>query len=329
MSGLKPDHLQILSHLNSLKIAPWVGSRKWWPHFVYHTTSLENAVRILQNRVLLSRNRALQTDAIVRDIASTSVIANTNDRWKDYVRFYLRPKTPTLYRNEGARPAVNIVEQAHCPVPVSFMFDAASILTRQDCIFSNGNLGSNSVLTGDSAQFFCDLPFQKIYHESWIAGHERDIIFHRCAEAIIPTSVNLSSLKHVICRSQAEKDTLLNLLGWTEAQNWKDVVAVATKYPLFNGLWNFVREVNYTGTNLIIKFNVQTTNPRGPFKLTWKVKELWRDEYQDHEEQVSALPNDYNIKLNRFENKCLNFQVLLDDHLMFHSAFYHDNDMPF
>jgi hypothetical protein len=330
MTLLKNDHPKIIRKLNELKSASWVGSRKWWPHFVYHTTSMENAVRILQSGRIYSRNKASANGTIARDIASVSVITNTQDHWKDYVRFYLRPKTPTLFINEGARPKLAIREGAHCPSPVCFLFDSHSLLTREDCLFSNGNLGSSSVVVDGSADFFCQLPFEKIYHDSWRNPNERDIIFHRCAEAIVQDEVDLSGLRHVICRSNAEKDTLLALLDWNTANLWRGSISVDTRYPLFNETWNFVRDVTYTGQNLIVKFNEQTKNPRGPFKLTWRLMELWNHaQFQVNEEEVTEIPKDLNLILNRYENKCLNFQIWFDDNLMFNNNFYHDSDQPF
>lgn len=137
----KPDSRRIKTCLSNLKKADWLGTaRRWWPDFLFHVTDIQNAVSVLRMAALLSRHEAENLDVMTTDNASPGVIARTDEKWRDYVRLYFRPRTPTQYRNEGIRPTNRIELNAHCPVPIFFLFDSFSILSRDDSRFSYGNL---------------------------------------------------------------------------------------------------------------------------------------------------------------------------------------------
>src|SRR5665213_3437916 len=95
----KQDASRIRDHLAALR-KQYPPTRNWWPTFLFHFTDIQNAVGILTDGKLLARSKG----AITTDIASKQVIDHTDSEWKDYVRFYLRPRTPTQYKNEGFRP---------------------------------------------------------------------------------------------------------------------------------------------------------------------------------------------------------------------------------
>lgn len=316
--------------VDNLKQESWLQSRRWWPNFVFHTTSLKNAVNILNNGFLYSRRRVLSTSSLCDDIADQLVISGTDEKWKDFVRFYLRPKTPTLYLNEGVKPSNSIINNAHCAVPVCLLFRAKDILTNSGCIYTDGNLGSSSVQTSDDPSFFTSLPFRKIYHEGKFPPSARDeIIFHRNAEAIIPHEIDLSHLHYISCRTIAEKETLIHLLKPDSFFKWSGRIGVSTRYPVFNEQWNFVREVNFTGSQIVVNFNEQTSHPRGPFKFTWGVDLHNGGKKYEIIEPEYFLENDFEINLNSYSNKSLCFWMMLDDNLVYMNDFYHEADLPF
>lgn len=74
----KIDSHLIEQHIELLKQRFQGGYRKWWPNFVYHTTSLDNAVNILTDGRLLSRDNALSKARLRNDIADDSVISSTD-----------------------------------------------------------------------------------------------------------------------------------------------------------------------------------------------------------------------------------------------------------
>lgn len=233
----KPDAEKILAHVEHIKEQPWLTkSQQWWPDYLFHFTDILNAVKILNNGVMFSRLQLEKNKESITDIASKKVIESTDLKWKDYVRLYFRPHTPTQYNNEGFRPKEQRKLESHCPVPIFFIFDAKSIMTNQETLFSDGNLAAGA-RTGESSNFFLSLPFEKIYHDRSLCGlsdrEKRNIIFHRHAEVIIPKSLDLSSLKFIWCRSQAEYETLIHLLSPKIRQKWQKKIGVGNKPILF------------------------------------------------------------------------------------------------
>ena len=95
----KRDSPRILSKLDELSRRYRYDGRSWWPKFVFHYSALQNVVSILETGILFSRENAMSKSLIGVDGASQSVLANTSDAYKDYVRLYFRPKTPTQYSN--------------------------------------------------------------------------------------------------------------------------------------------------------------------------------------------------------------------------------------
>ncbi len=59
MTALKPDAEAIERFICTLAERLHLDStHSWWPHFLFHTTDLENAIEILESGVLLSRRDA-------------------------------------------------------------------------------------------------------------------------------------------------------------------------------------------------------------------------------------------------------------------------------
>lgn len=126
---LKPDAELIVQHLKELEKS--LGkSRSWWPRFLFHFTNIDNAVKILESGSLMCRSLLEKSGEMETDNASPEIIERTDDKWKEYVRLYFRPRTPTQFRNEGFRPEGQRTLNAHCPVPVYFLFDARKMLAR-------------------------------------------------------------------------------------------------------------------------------------------------------------------------------------------------------
>lgn len=123
------------------------------PH-VYHFTHLFNAVEIIKNRKILSRNKAEGKFA--------NAAANIVDRRSTahyYARFYYRPQTPTQFYNECLgwdsmlqtsrgksyyQRALNM-GLPKCPMPVFFKFDLSEIISHMadKCYYSTGNMQTN------------------------------------------------------------------------------------------------------------------------------------------------------------------------------------------
>ena len=305
------------------------SARERWPSYLFHCTDVLNVVNILTTGMLFGRAQAQRSGSLRVDIAAPDIIDNTGTEWQDYVRLYFRPRTPTQYRNEGFRPVAKFELGAHCPVPIYLLLDAYEILSRQDSLFTEGNLaaGTAPVRTIDDLS---RMPFNLIYHDNALRPQEvRTVVFHRNAEVLIPQRLGLRNVRRILCRSQAEYDTLRNLLPLRAWNRWAGKVGVVPRLNLFHGKWSFVEQVELATEHVLFRFNQATTTP-GPFAArvdisvpsdTGSQRYCWRnDEFMAHDVLNISLsktgnPTDYSISL------------YLDDHLAFkgrHEAY----DLP-
>lgn len=230
--------------------------RQWWSRYLFHFADLSNVLSILADDELVSRSQAAARTGRFHDSASPDIIEQTDAAWKDYVRFYLRPRTPTLYRNEGFRPVGRYALGAHCPAPVYLLFDLESVICQKGVRFSYGSLAWPDVPAFDCAADFAGMPFDLIYHDTRFEPGRRDaVIFHRHAEVIVPQRIGLAHLRWLWCRSAAEYDTLRTMLPPHLWQKWRSRVVMRTDSNLFNREWVYVERVALTPNRIIFHFN--------------------------------------------------------------------------
>ena len=76
------------------------------------------------------------------------------------------------------------------------------------------SFGANDLSLLSGTDNFAKLPFDKIYHEGAFSPENRDdIIHHRQAEVVRRDGICIKDcLKGIVCRTPAEKQTLLYLL---------------------------------------------------------------------------------------------------------------------
>jgi hypothetical protein len=295
---LKPDADRIMGRLQTLRSEAWLGqARSWWPDFLFHVTDVQNAAKILAAGQLLSRARCETTGAMAVDNASERVLGGTDPSWKEFVRFYFRPKTPFQYQTEGFRPIGSRGSlDAYCPMPIVFLFDAPALLGRADSRFSDGNLAVAQPNVGDDAVFFESLPFQQIYHDSWLTEEEkRSVVYHRHAEVIVPDRLDLSALRRIWCRSPAEQETLRSLVSDDTWSRIADRVGSSSRPNLFYRQWTFVEAVVLSATQIEIRLNPWSRTP-GPFvaridRVDERSGEIgsWTDQAFSSEEYKHAL----------------------------------------
>ena len=132
---------------------------------VYHFSHMFNAIEIIKNRKIMSRNKAEKTKVLKYDAAG-AVVHRTN-KAHPYARFYFRPKSPTQFYNEclGWDDSLTMWNKSYypqacnlhlpkCPMPVFFEFDIREIIAKMPgkCYYSSGNLQTNfaSVYNVDS-----------------------------------------------------------------------------------------------------------------------------------------------------------------------------------
>ncbi|MBD3168339.1 MAG: DUF4433 domain-containing protein [candidate division Zixibacteria bacterium] len=310
----KPDSEQIRAFIDQLCNESWLGiNRRWWPKYVFHFTDIMNAVKILEEKVLWSRDYLEGTDEMPHENASPEIIGQTDSEYKKYVRLYFRPLTPTQYRNEGFRAKRDIERDAHCPFPIYFLFDSKEILTYSNCLFSDGSLARDGQADiGSDYNFLENLPFEEIYHNMWLRDEEkREIIFRRHAEILIEESMPIDSLKHIVCRTRAEKETLLNLL------NRQFESELRNSNNLFFGEWTFIQDVDLFDDSIKMKFNPDT-NSAGPFNIRYDFLNLETGKDSIIQKDNYFVPKDaINLTLSR---KISNYEIriYIDDHIAYY-----------
>lgn len=328
MIRLKPGYERISQHIEFLSHCPWLAaSQKFWPRYLFHFTDVINAKNILTDGALFSRQRLLDSGKLKTDIASPEIIKGTQQKWKEYVRLYFRPRTPTQYSNEGIRPKDKLEYGAHCPIPVAFIFDAKEILKLQSTSFSDGNLGSRKVTVDDAVDFYLSLPFNEIYHDTGLSHLcERDkksIIFHRHAEVIVPGKLDLSSLKYIICRSKAEYETLIQLLPGLKGLKWKDSISIDTCARFFFLEWIFVRKVHLSSSSVNFHFNPPSQDFYSfPFHARLEIEEIDTDKKYFWEQKDFKIEKDLSFDLESL--RCpdhYKISFFLDDNLIYRNTY--------
>ena len=274
----KPHSSKIRSFLADLKRADWLGSaRSWWPDFLFHFTDIQNAVSILKEGAVLGRRQCQSLGLMVTDNAGQEIIGQTDEAWKDYARLYFRPRTPTQYRNEGFRPIHQRQSDAHCPVPIYFLFDSYTVLSRLDSLFTDGNLAADPQVF-DSAEGLDRIPFDYVYHDSYFPPDTRSsIVFHRHAEVVVPKQLELDSLQFIACRSQAEYETFLHhLLPPSALVRWEGKIGLATRMHLFFKHWAHVESVELNSSRVVFQFKRGPRTP-GPFHANVSITDTIND----------------------------------------------------
>ena len=295
---------------------------------MYHFSDVNNIVSILETNYLYSRNLAIEKSLLKVDIASKGIISITRNQVKSFVRLYFRPRTPTQYRNEGIRPINQRENQAHCPVPIYLMFDSAPILSLPESKFSDGNLAKKkSFYTEDIKKLF-KFPFKLIYHDSFFHDeNEKDrVVAHRNAEVIILGSLNLVSLKYLFCRSDAEKDTFLNLLSDKASQSWSSKIYVDSETNLFWKEWTYIEKVMLSSNYVILQFPPDS-KPPGPFTIKLERHDLITDEIISGKITPFMCAGRRTIKFKK-ESYEYYIKIFLDNDLVYYGYYEHD-DLPF
>lgn len=239
------------------------NSIRWWPKYFYHFTNIVNALGILNTGWIYGRKDAVENELMETDNASPSVISISQNNIKEYARLYFRPRTPTQYHNEGYKPEHirNTDVNANCPVPIFFFLDANTILNMENVKFSETSCaGIHDLNLLSGAEAFKNLPFEKIYHDTFFSQEERaDIVKHRHAEIVRLNGFPIkNALKGIVCRSVAEKQTLLYLLRAQYPNIYKKYRTKIRFSPELNLFFNngiFIKTVEYNDGKIKILFN--------------------------------------------------------------------------
>ncbi|PEZ55076.1 MULTISPECIES: DarT ssDNA thymidine ADP-ribosyltransferase family protein [Bacillus cereus group] len=310
---------------------------EWWSKYIYHFSHITNIASILNNGLLKCRNKAKTiSDKSLNDNASSEVIGGTEEKYKDYVRFYFRPLTPTQYHNEGVRAKNEITNLgAHCPVPVFLLFDTA-MLDEPNVFFSYESLASHyRVPLHQGIKKLAEAPFNYIYHHE--STHNLDgtqIRKHRHAEIVIKDQCDLQYLKKIVCRTKAEADTLKSLLDFFAFAEYSDMICYIgegtfdTKDPrtIFHGDYLKILEIQQSKSQLKVIFNKIDYHPRN-LDIRWLDEEgkvICNFVRENYVVANNKRGNQLHLRLKNFPTGqgIIKVELKLDGHLIYCNEFY-------
>ena len=289
----KADANEILDHMKQLPSSLGLdGNRSFWPLWLFRSDHVENAAEILNSGLLLSRAAAETRNVIRVDSGSPQYVEQLSEPHRNLVRLYFRPRTPTQYVNEGIRPRASIQYGAHMPVPIYMLF-ASSLLADQGVSFTKGRL-NQAAEVGDSAEFLKSIDFRDVYHDWAVgrlgeSGRRSAILNARHSEAVIENELPLDKLKHIVCRSVPERETLMNLLTPEARRRWLRRIRVDEGHRrLFEKLGTFVQRANLSNTESRFVFYTNIdADMRGPFDL--------RIEWSADDRRASARQENFTV----------------------------------
>jgi hypothetical protein len=233
--------------------SPWHPYRSKWPSRLFHHSPIQNAVKILTEGNLRSRQDPQNKKE--RDVAAPGVI-DAREHAHSSARLYFRPRTPTQYHIEGIRKAgeCQYGDDTHAPILVMMVFDARPVLAIPTVKFCDRNMQLGNAEPGDTEDYFSKIPFEKVFHEGSTGG-DRSIIEHRCAEVLATSPLPLqNNLQWVYCRTAAERATLLHMLG-DQQQAWSDRILISDDLLVFERKYVFVESVFMTDIGITIRLN--------------------------------------------------------------------------
>ncbi|KYG22779.1 hypothetical protein SE92_23290 [Bradyrhizobium sp. AT1] len=245
----------INAHIAKWELAlakPFYPYRAKWPGRLFHHAPIQNAVKILLDGNLRSRDDPANAKEL--DVAAPDVIA-TRGAAHSFARLYFRPRTPTQWHIEGIRKQGECKwEGAHAPILVMMVFSAQTVLSLQNIKFCDRNMQIGSADPGDSEDYFSKIPFDKVFHEGGTGG-DHSIIEHRCAEVLATSPLPLADhLQWIYCRTDAEKQTLLHLMG-DKGKHWAQKILISNDLLVFERKYVFVEEVSLASDGVVFKLS--------------------------------------------------------------------------
>jgi hypothetical protein len=287
--------------------------RKHWPAYLFHHAPMENAVAILKDGHLRSRNDA--SNCRPRDVAAPGVI-DARVEAHDRVRLYFRPKTPTQWHIEGIRKPGECLygDATHAGVLVMFALDARLVLMKPEIMFSNQNMQLGNTQAGFDEDYFSEIPFRKVYSEGGTGG-DRSYTDARCAEVLPKSPLSLNEcLREIYLRSEPERDTLLHLLG-DAREHWEQFLHISDTLQVFQKDYTFVQELRLSSDGVIFRFNPRRDgmNLKVQIKLWDLSGNLLTDFLNDNFPAAPNPPSKNWIWKQKLKNGKYRAEVRLDD----------------
>jgi hypothetical protein len=250
--------LKFLSQIIS-QSSSWAGS-------VYHFSHIENAIQIINQQKIQSRNIA----NILGDAAG-NVVHRRGDA-HDFARFYFRPKTPTQFYNEFLGKGKNegyftkegtfvswydkarLLGYPKCPVPIFFKISLQELLFKypESCYVSSGNMQTTATSFGRIDEMDGKFNAEDLFYTPQQYANADDYRRYRSyaqQEFLFRDELNLRDLDslQIICASAEDKQLLINLID----DNGTDF---SKKINIDTGLYNQLNSrVNISKNNGSVK----------------------------------------------------------------------------
>ncbi|WP_417558321.1 DarT ssDNA thymidine ADP-ribosyltransferase family protein [Mesoflavibacter zeaxanthinifaciens] len=238
-----------------------------WKNSIYHFTHIENAVEILKNKKIQSRDSA----NILGDAAGNVVHLRKDAH--SFARFYFRPHTPTQFYNEflGTRTNsgyktkdgdwVSWYEKSRglsfpkCPIPIFFKFSLKEVIYDEklkNCI-SNGNMQTKSTRFGPIEEMLNNFDYHKLYYTPKKYDTKDDYRIYRESsqqEFLIQDELDFSDYKdfEIICATDVDKVLLEKMLG----DEYQKLFSNITVNPYYYNFDNARVDVAFVENNVSI-----------------------------------------------------------------------------
>jgi len=220
-----------------------------WKGSIYHFSHIDNAVEIIKNRKIQSRNKATIKGDAAGNVVHLRIDAH------DYARFYFRPHTPTQFYNEflGKNTSdgydsknygwVSWYEKARglgfpkCPIPIFFRFSLQDVLFKNEeqCCISNGNMQTGSTQFGSIAKMINKFGFEDLYYTPQQYATKEDYNKYRNyaqQEFLVKDEFSFNDLSdfQIVCPSESDRALLINLLGREHKDIFTNIVVDTSYY---------------------------------------------------------------------------------------------------
>lgn len=206
---------------------------------MWHFTDINNMANILNTLEIESKNKAVDNGNMIND-NSANIVNNegTSDWVHNYARFYLRPKTPTQYRNEGIYPknledikkskkdfyrlykdgSIWVDKPAHLPIPVFIGFDLKKALRCDKAIMTKSSLATHRYLKVDEAVDVNLNSFLENINDIYKDGYADNKIKHTEVIARDEYQFSKKDIVKIVVRTKIEKLMLLTMLAKNNAE---------------------------------------------------------------------------------------------------------------
>jgi len=182
------------------------------PVVLYHFSHIENAVSIIKDGAVKSRQLAS-----FKDSAGSGIIDQTEEERKQFARFYFKTKTPTQYYAEnwgkGQISISRINSEPVCPIPVFFIFDLEQVIKAADWAVSLGTMASPQVEYGREFDIVSKFDFDGLFkNQGELSADRFKASSHQ--EFLVKDQLSLDGLDfRLAVQDQNAKDCLLAMLN--------------------------------------------------------------------------------------------------------------------